>query len=229
MTKKFLVVLLVTVFAAALFIVPKVGLAEGNDYETALNVYNAKIEQADSELIILNEKMTQVRVKQTEIFTVLKEKKDNGEEINEEVKPLIKKLIGIRKSVERFKDIRDARFYYAKILSGQLNEKMKEIKEMRESSGNEEEIKNLLKETHNLKEKIGNVLPFNLRFSLNKADKVREIAERLKDNEREDRAVKLLERATNKIEKEIEIANKQEENLDKTLDLLNQVAEGLGI
>ncbi|MEA3312893.1 MAG: hypothetical protein U9Q18_00780 [Caldisericota bacterium] len=229
MAKKFLVVLLVAVFAAALFIAPNVGLAEGNDYETALNVYNAKIEQANSELIILNEKMTQMREKQTEIFTVLKEKKDSGEEFNEEVKTLIKKLMRIRKSVERFKDIRDARFYYAKILSGQLNEKTKEVREMRESSGNEEEIKNLLKETHNLRGKIGNVLPFSLKLSLNKADRVRETAEKLKDNDREDRAVKLLERATNKIEKEIEITNKQEENLDKTLDLLNQVAEGLGI
>ncbi len=35
MAKKFLVALLVTAFAAALFIVPKVGLAEGNDYGTA--------------------------------------------------------------------------------------------------------------------------------------------------------------------------------------------------
>lgn len=229
MTKKFLVVLLVTVFAATLFIAPKVGLAEGSDYGTALNVYNARIEQANSELIILNEKMAQVREKQKEIFTVLKEKKDNGEDINEEVKPLIKKLIEIKKSAERLKDIRDARFCYAKTLLDQLNEKMKEIKEMKESSANEEEIKNLLKETHNLRKKIGNVLPFSLKFSLNKTDRVKETAERLKDNEKEDRAVKLLERATKEIEKEIEMVHKQEENLDKTLDLLNQVADGLGI
>ena len=229
MVKKFLVVLLVTVFAAALFIAPKVGLAEGNDYGTALNVYNAKIEQANSELIILNEKMIQVREKQTEIFAILKEKKDNGEEINEEVKPLIKRLIEIRRSAERFNDIRDARSYYAKTLSGQLNEKMKEIREMRESNANEEEMENLLKETRNLRRKIGNVLPFNLRFSLNKTDKVKEIAEHLKEEKEEDRAVKLLESATKRVEKEIEIANRQEENLDKILDLLNQVADGLGI
>lgn len=229
MTKKFLAVLLVTVFVAALFIAPKLSLAEGNDYETALNVYNAKIEQANSELIILNEKMTQVREKQKEIFAVLKEKKDNGEDINEEVKPLIKKFIEIKKSAERLKDIREARFYYAKTLSGQLNEKMEEIKEMKESSANEEEMKNLLKETHNLRKKIGNVLPFSLKLSLNKTDRVKETAEKLKDNEKEDRAVKLLESATKRVEREIEIANRQEENLDKILDLLNRVADGLGI
>ena len=229
MAKKILVVLLVAVFAAALFVAPNVGFAEGNDYETALNVYNAKIEQANSELIILNEKMTQVREKQKEIFTVLKEKKDNGEDINEEVKPLIKKLLEIKKSAERLRDIRDARFYYAKTLSGQLNEKMEEIREMRESSGNEEEIKNLLKEAHNLKEKIGNVLPFSLKLSLNRADRVRETAEKLKAEKKEDRAVKLLESVTKRIEREIEIVQKQKENLDKILGLLNQVADGLGI
>ncbi len=229
MAKKFLVVLLVTVFAATLFIAPKLGLAEGNDYETALNVYNAKIEQANSELIILNEKMTQVREKQKEIFAVLKEKKDNGEEINEEVKPLIKKLIEIKKSAERLKDIREARFYYAKTLSGQLNEKMEEIREMKESNASKEEMENLLKETHNLRKKIGNVLPFSLKLSLNKTDRVKETAEKLKDNEKEDRAVKLLESATKRVEREIEMAHRQEENLDKTLDLLNRVADELGI
>jgi len=229
MTKKFLAVLLVTVFVAALFIAPKLGLAEGNDYGTALNVYNAKIEQANSELIILNEKMTQMREKQTEIFAVLKEKKDNGENINEEVKLLIKKLIEIKKSAERLKDIREARFYYAKTLSSQLNEKMEEIREMKESNASKEEMKNLLKETHNLRKKIGNVLPSSLKFSLNKTDRVKETAGKLKDNEKEDRAVKLLESATKEIEKEIEMTQKQEENLDKILNLLNQIANGLGI
>jgi chromosome segregation ATPase len=229
MTKKLLVVLLVTAFAATLFLAPKVSFAEGNDYGTALNAYNAKIEQADSELIILNEKMTQVKEKQKEIFTALKEKKDAGEDLSEEVKPLVKKLMWIKKSGERLRDIRDARLYYAKILTGQLKEKMKEIKEMKESGANEEELKNLLKEAHNLKEKVGNVLPFSLKLSVNRADRVRETAEKLKANEKEDRAVKLLESATKRIEREIEITHKQAEILDKILDLLNQIGDNLGI
>jgi len=228
MTKKVLVSLLVITLAIGIFLLPKASFAEGQNYDEALQAYNTALEQANSELTVLTNKAKQVKEEQKEVFIILKEKKDNEENLDD-VKPLVKKLIRIRELVEKKRNIREARFYYAKDLIRQLKETVKEVKEKKDSGASQEELEPFVRKARALKEKIKNILPYSPKVSLNKAGRVTKIAEKLKNNGKEDKAIKLLEGATKRVEREISIMKKQEDNLDKFLELLGQIKGKLEI
>lgn len=228
MSKKILVVLLVIAFITALFVLPKASFAGGSSYDEALQTYNAEIEKANAELGILQNKIKQVKEEHKAVFSALKEKKNNGENIDA-VKPLIKELAKIDKTLWKRRDIREARFHYAKDLIKQLKEVKGEIESKKSSGASEDELKPLIKKAHILRRKIKNVLPYSPKVSLKESEKVKEAAEKLKNNGKEDKAVKLLQSATKRMEKEISIMKEQEDTLNKVIDLLNQIKSKAGI
>ena len=228
MSKRILVVLLVIALITAVFILPKASFAGAPGYDEALQSYNAAVGEANAELVILKNKIKQVREEHKAVFTALKEKKSKGEDIDA-VKPLIKELVKIDKMSERRKDIRKARLYYVKDLIKQLKEIKGEIESKKSSGASDDELKPLIKKAYILKRKINNVVPYSSKVSLNRASKVKEAAEKLKNNGKEDKAVKLLQSATKRTEKEISIMKKQEDNLNKVIELLDQIKSKAGI
>ncbi len=228
MSKKFLVVSLVVVLITAIFILPEVSFAGNPSYGEALQAYNTAIEQANAELVTFKNKVKEVKEEQKTVFAALREEKSKGENIDA-VKPLVKELAGIENIAGKRRDIREARLYYAKNLIKQLKGIKGEIESKKSSGASKDELEPLIKKAHTLSKKIKNVLPYNPKISVNKASKVREIAEKLKNNGKENKAIKLLQSATKRTEKENSIMKKQEDNLNKVVDLLNQIKSKLGI
>jgi len=59
------------------------------------------------------------------------------------------------------------------------------------------------------------------------SDKVISQAEKLKNNNQEDAAIKLLESATKQVQRTAKVLKKQEENINKVIELLNNIKAGL--
>ncbi len=228
MKKKIIVVAIVAALLAGFFVLPKMTFAQSKSFDEALSNYNSAVTELKNELPAYKSKVEQIKTLSEQVRALLREKKENGETLSDSVKADVKKLMVIRRRVEREKDIRDARVFYTKHLTEELKSVDKQIKEKKQSGASKDELKPLIEKRMALLRKIQNVEPFAPEFIVKNSDKVVQKAESLNKNGKEKEAVRLLDRATRKVKGVIKVMQAREKKMDEFIALLNKVKGELG-
>ncbi len=228
MKKKIIVIAIVAALLAGFFALPKMTFAQSKSFDEALSNYNSAVTELKNELPAYKSKVEQIKTLSEQVRSLLKEKKEKGETLSDSVKADVKKLMVVRRRVEREKDIRDARAFYTKHLTEELKRADKQIKEKKQSGASKDELKPLLKKRMALLRKIRNVAPFAPEFIVKNSDKVVQRAESLNKNGKEKEAIRLLDRATKKIKGVIKVMQAREKKMDELIALLNKVKGELG-
>lgn len=228
MKKKIIVVAIVAALLAGFFVLPKMTFAQSKSFDEALSNYNSAVTELKNELPAYKNKVEQIKTLSEQVRTLLKEKKEKGETLSDSVKADVKKLMVIRRRVEREKDILDARAFYTKHLTEELKSVDKQIKEKKQSGASKDELKPLIEKRMALLRKIQNVAPFAPEFIVKNSDKVVQKAESLNKNGKEKEAIRLLDRATRKVKGVIKVMQAREKKMDEFIALLNKVKGELG-
>jgi len=223
--KKVFIVLLVAILAGVIVFFPRT-IAASSSYDEALSNYKNAISSLNSELEKVKGLGEQVHLLSKEVFVLVKEKKESDADLSA-VEEYLKELKSIRKGVERRIDIRKARLDFARDKFEEFKDLRNLIKEMKEKGASKEELEPLVRRAKEKFKEMRNAMPFSpLKMSKN-LDRVISEAEKLKNGGKEDTAIQLLDGVTQKIQGAVEILKKQEENINKVIELLDRIKAGL--
>ncbi len=223
MKKKIIVATVIAALMLTLLVVPHVSFAESGSYGETVSNFQSALQNLKSETDLLKTKIATVKSLSKDIHETLKEMKANGKEIPSAAKEDLKKAKAIRHIVEKERDIRDARSFYAKSIIKKMRDLRKKIAEKKKSGASKEELKPLIKQIRALREKLRNVAPLSPKVMLKNSDKVLKRAESLKNNGKEKEAIKLLDAATNRCNKTAQLVKNRIEKTENLINLLNKI------
>ncbi len=223
MNKKVIIVMVVIAMLSAAFALPNVIFAQSGTFQEAVSNFNSAKQTLQTETTAFKEKVQTVKSLSGEVRNLLKEKKENGKEIPENVKEDLKKLrvaqLEIRKSIL----IRDARSEYAKNLLTKIKTLRKEIEQKKNSGETKENLKPLREKMRKLFTDLHLVAPLSPERMLKNSDKIMEKAESLNKNGKEKEAIRLLDKTTNEYKEAANALKTREEKINEMITLLNKI------